>query len=445
MKRKAENSLIIWKDSKDRKPLLLNGIRQVGKTWLLKEFGRTQYTNTVYLNFDKKPEFIELFARTKDPARLIPSIALATDEKILPQKTLIIFDEIQECPNALNSLKYFCEEAAEYHIVAAGSLLGVALSKSTFPVGKIDFIDINPLTFTEFLDGTGNKNFVEYMSQIDKIEPIPEIFFNPLLEKLKEYFITGGLPEPINKWNEELDVPAVQSVLLNILRAYERDFGKHSDDIDVRKISIIWKSLSSQLSKENKKFLYSAAKGGARAREYEDALNWLVDAGLAIKVHRVKKIGLPMAAYEDLSAFKIFLPDVGLLRRTSQLAPSAVVEGDRLFTEFKGALSENYILQSLKNQFEVLPHYLSSNKPKYEIDFLIQIENDIYPIEVKSGRSVKSNSLKKIESEASSSSSLKIRYSLNNLTLDDDILNIPTFMADYTEKLIEIALASKGI
>lgn len=366
---------------------------------------------------------------------------LASSQRIEPEKTLIIFDEVQDCPEVINSLKYFCENAPQYHIASAGSLLGISLAKpSSFPVGKVNSMQIDPMSFTEFLLANGDENLVEYLQSVQSIEPIPEAFFNPLSEKLKMYYVTGGMPESVLMWTQARDVNAMQEALSAIIEAYERDFAKHPETAEFPKISMIWKSIPSQLARENKKFLYKVVKEGARAREYEDALQWLVDARLVHKVFRSSAPGLPLSAYDDLSAFKIYLVDVGLLRRLSQLAPTAFGEGNRLFTEFKGALTENFVLQTLLTQFEVMPRYWSQTNPPYEVDFLIQRDNDIFPIEVKAETNIKSKSLKKFKELFADQVKLRIRFSLDNLKLDSDVLNIPLFMADHTDRLIGLAL-----
>ena len=448
MERLVMKKLLDWKNSKYRKPLILKGVRQVGKTWLLKEFANHYYKNLAYFNFEEHPEYKQFFESTKDVNRILQNLMMASGEIISidsPENTLIVFDEIQECPNALNTLKYFYENTSYYHVASAGSLLGIALSKpASFPVGKVDFLEIMPMTFTEFLLANGDGNLVNYMDTIDRIEPIPEAFFNPLYEKLKMYFITGGMPESVRAWALERDVELMQQVLSNILGAYERDFAKHPDPKDFPKISLIWKSVPSQLARENKKFIYKAIKEGARAREYEDALQWLCDANLTYKIYRSSAPGLPISAYDDLSAFKLYMADVGLLRRQSLLAPSAFGEGNRLFVEFKGALSENYILQTLRNQFEAMPRYWTMNNPRYEVDFLIQRENDIFPVEVKSESNVESRSLQKFKEKYGDNIKLRIRFSLNNLRLDNDLLNIPSFLADYVDKLIGLALTKSN-
>lgn len=441
MERFIIKDLLKWKNSKYRKPLIIKGVRQVGKTWILKEFGRIHYQNVAYFNFDENSEYRQFFYNSKDIKRILQNLMLASGFKIIPEKTLIIFDEVQDCPEVINTLKYFYENANEYHVACAGSLLGITLAKPTsFPVGMVDFMQINPMTFSEFLIANGDENLVEFMDSIRTIEPILDAFFNPLYEKLKMYYITGGMPESVKIWTQEREVDGIQTVLSNILSAYERDFAKYPDIKEYPKISLIWKSIPSQISRENKKFLYKVAKEGARAREYEDALQWLVDANLVSKIYRSTKPGLPMSAYDDLSAFKIYLVDVGLLRRMSMLAPTAFNEGNRLFTEFKGALSENYVLQSLCNQFEVIPRYWTTDNPRYEVDFLIQRENDIIPIEVKAEGNLESRSLKKFKEKYEEKVKLRVRFSLDNLKLDNDVLNIPLFMSDYTDFLISMAL-----
>lgn len=444
MKRLIMSKLLAWKNSPYRKPLILKGVRQVGKTWVLKEFGKLYYKNIAYFNFDENKEYKQFFETTKNVERILQNLMLASGQKIEPENTLIIFDEVQDCPEVINSMKYFCENAPQYHVACAGSLLGITLAKpSSFPVGKVNFMQINPMNFTEFLLANGDENLAKFIEQIDKIEPIPDAFFNPLYEKLKMYYVTGGMPESVLMWAKARDVNAMQETLFEIITAYERDFAKHPKVSEFSKISMIWNSIPSQLARENKKFLYKVVKNGARAREYEDALQWLVSAQLVYKIYRNTTPNLPIAAYDDVSAFKIYLADVGLLRRLAQLAPTAFAEGNRLFTEFKGALTENYVLQALLTQFEVTPRYWSQTNPPYEVDFLIQRENDIFPVEVKSEANINSRSLKKFKELFPNQTKLRIRFSLNNLKLDDDMLNIPLFMADYTDKLIELALKEK--
>lgn len=432
MRRFILDELINWKKSKYRKPLILKGARQIGKTYILKEFGEKEYEGVAYFNFDHDEDLYNLFTDTKDPKRLLEQLSFIYGKAILPEKTLIIFDEIQECPSALNSLKYFQEEANEYHIVCAGSLLGIRLSHTSFPVGKVDFINMYPMTFKEFLTADKCENLVEYMESVNRIEKIPDIFFNQLEEKLKAYFIIGGMPEAVNAWVNEKDIELVNKIQENILKAYESDFSKHTDNREANKISLIWNSIPSQLSKENKKFLYQVIKQGARAREYEDALNWLNDANLIYKIYNLTKTDFPLKAYNDLNSFKIYMNDVGLLRRMVNLDSRIIVEGDRLFEEFKGALTENYVSNMLNNIFDVVPNYYIYDR--HEIDFVIQNKNKIIPIEVKSNKSTNNVSLTRYNEK--NKNEISIRFSMNNLSKDGKILNIPLFMIEYLKKFI---------
>jgi len=436
IRRKALEQMAEWKTKPSRKPLLLTGIRQVGKTWLLKHFGKKYFVDTAYFNFERQEELSQFFRTTRDPGRIIDNLSLVHGRAIQPQKTLIIFDEIQESGEALNSLKYFCEEAPEYAVACAGSLLGVAFGHDkSFPVGKVDFLQVYPVTFSEFLSEEA-PDLYSYLEQIDKPEPIPEIFFNPLCEKLKMYFISGGMPEAVATLLGARDTNATQAVLQSVISSYQLDFSKHVEKKDIPKINYIWNSLPSQLARENKKFLYQAVRPGARAREYEDALLWLSNAGLVTKVYCSEKPGIPLTAYDDLTAFKVYLPDVGVLRRLSLLDPVAFSEGNRMFTEFKGALTENYILSGLTGQFEPIPRYWRSGN-KAEVDFLIQYRNQVIPVEVKSDENIRSKSLAYYKKEYTPG--LSVRFSLRNLKKDEGLINIPLFMVDYARKIIDKA------
>ena len=442
MRRDALSRLRAWKTSPHRKPLILKGVRQCGKTWLLKAFGAEAYEAIAYFNFDEQPELKEFFETTKDTGRLLQNLSFAIGFPIKPGSTLVIFDEIQECNAALNSLKYFHENAPEYHIACAGSLLGVALSRPrAFPVGQVDFIELAPMSFMEFLSANGDDALRAYADGIGAIEPVPELFASQLTEKLRMYFVTGGFPEAVRAWAEERDVSRVQEVLLGLLDAYERDFARHTDPSMFPKLSLIWRSIPSQLAKDNKKFLYKAVREGSRAREYEDALHWLRNAGLIRLTRRVSKPGLPLSAYEDAGAFKAYACDIGLLRRQARLAPSAFTEGDRLFTEFKGALSENYALQALAPQLDAEPGYWTDGKSRYEVDFMIQADNDIYPVEVKSSGNVEARSLRAYGELYRAETPLRVRLSLLNLKLDGQTLNIPLYLADHAVRLIRLARA----
>ncbi|MFN5443051.1 MAG: ATP-binding protein [Crocinitomicaceae bacterium] len=434
MDRIIHKELVNWKNKPNRKPLLVQGARQVGKTYAIKAFGKSDFSQCIYLNFDENPEYKDFFKNTKEVSRIITNIELAFGVKIEPENTLLFFDEIQECNEALNTLKYFYENHPEYYVCCAGSLLGVALSRgNSFPVGKVDFCTMYPLTFEEFLQATDLKLFT-YYQKIERIEPIPSLFFNQLEEKFKIYILTGGMPEAILTYTTTKNTEQVQTVLQNILRAYSLDFSKYSSNKDVVKILHIWNSIPSQLAKENKKFLYQTVKSGARAREYEDALNWLVNAGLVYKIYRSNKPAFPVSAYDDLNAFKIYLLDVGLLRRFANLDPSIVLNGHSLYSEFKGSLIENYVLQSLLSQTEEIPRYWTSENTA-EVDFMLPYKNEIIPIEVKSGENVKSKSLSIYRKNYEPRISL--RFSLKNLNFDDGLLNIPLFLVDKTFHLLE--------
>lgn len=434
MDRIIHKELVNWKNKPNRKPLLVQGARQVGKTYAIKAFGKSDFSQCIYLNFDENPEYKDFFKNTKEVSRIITNIELAFGVKIEPENTLLFFDEIQECNEALNTLKYFYENYPEYYVCCAGSLLGVALSRgNSFPVGKVDFCTMYPLTFEEFLQATDLKLFT-YYQKIERIEPIPSLFFNQLEEKFKIYILTGGMPEAILTYTTTKNTEQVQTVLQNILRAYALDFSKYSSNKDVVKILHIWNSIPSQLAKENKKFLYQTVKSGARAREYEDALNWLVNAGLVYKIYRSNKPAFPVSAYDDLNAFKIYLLDVGLLRRFANLDPSIVLNGHSLYSEFKGSLIENYVLQSLLSQTEEIPRYWTSENTA-EVDFMLPYKNEIIPIEVKSGENVKSKSLSIYRKNYEPRISL--RFSLKNLNFDDGLLNIPLFLVDKTFHLLE--------
>ena len=432
MKRFIMDKLIEWKNSKNRKPLILKGARQVGKTYILKQFGEENYAGVAYFNFDHDEDLYNLFNNTKDPKRILEQLAFIYGKAIKPESTLIFFDEIQECPNALNCLKYFQEEANEYHIVCAGSLLGIRLSHTSFPVGKVEFMNLYPMSFSEFLLADNCENLVDYMKSINSINSVSDIFFNMLEEKLKAYLIIGGMPEVVYSWVNEKDMEKVNKIQDDILISYESDFSKHTTESEANKISLIWNSLPSQLSKENKKFLYQAVKAGARAREYEAALNWLNDANLIYKVYNVSKPALPLKAYNDLSCFKIYMNDVGLLRRMSGIDSRIIIEGNRLFEEFKGAFAENYVLNALTLLYGNKPNYYTFNR--YEIDFILQTKNKIIPIEVKSNKSTNNTSLTRYNEKQENE--LSIRFSMNNFTQDGKILNVPLFLIEYIDKFI---------
>ncbi|RHR58191.1 ATP-binding protein [Parabacteroides sp. AF17-28] len=424
-----------WKSRPDRKPLVLKGARQTGKTWILEHFGRTEFEHVASFNFDKDESLYEIFENTKVPERIIAQLKLHTDSPILPHKTLIIFDEIQECNKALNALKYFCEDAPEYAVVAAGSLLGVALSKGdSFPVGKVEFMELYPLTFKEFLKVNDEKIY-QYIEELSDIVPLPQIVTDKLTEFYRQYLVIGGMPAAVKAFMENKGMEAVKREQKFILDAYALDFSKHAESKDIPRITSIWNSIPSQLAKENRKFVYKMVKPGARARDYEDALLWLENAGLIYRIFCCTKPYLPLKSYDDLSAFKIYISDIGLLRELAGLPPEAVLAGSAIYTEFKGALAENYILQSLVCQLEVLPRYWTSIG-KAEVDFVVQLDMNIIPVEVKSDTRIGGKSLSVYDSIYHPA--YKIRYSLNNLKKDDNLINIPLYLADWTIKLVAL-------
>ncbi|WP_321424283.1 ATP-binding protein [uncultured Bacteroides sp.] len=427
--------LVKWKEDIRRKPLILHGARQVGKTWLLKHFGQQFFEDVAYFNFDEQPDLIDLFNIDKDPNRIIKQLSYLYGRSINPQTTLVIFDEIQECKPALNSLKYFCEQTPEYAIVCAGSLLGVSMARGgSFPVGKVNHLNLYPLTFAEFLQAT-DKSMSDYLNDIDKVAPIPEVFFNRIQEHFNTYMICGGMPSAAYEMVETHDVSRVDTALQEVLNDYRLDFSKHADSRLIPRISHVWDSIPSQLSKENHKFIYQLVRPGARAREYEDAILWLQQAGLIHLTTLNKEPKLPLSAYDDLSIFKIYLSDIGLLRRLAKLSAGSLLSPTSGFTEFKGALAENYILQSLKTQFEVPLRYWTSARSA-EVDFILQDKDYILPIEVKSGTNVYGKSLQIYNTNFQPK--YRIRYSGLNLSKDDNLLNIPLFMSDYTTKIFKL-------
>ena len=435
MNRAVFGKLKKWKMDKNKKPLVVRGVRQVGKTWLVEEFSK-EFETYVKIDFEKQTEYKQLFETTKDPQRLIENISLVTGIKI-DDKTLIFFDEIQCCSDALNSLKYFCEDAPQYNVVCAGSLLGIQLAKG-FPVGKVDFLDVLPMTFEEFLDADNSANLLSYIKGIDTINQIPSLFSGPLSEKLAIYMFIGGMPEVVKCWRDTHDINKCCKIIDNILEAYRSDFGKYAPNIDMPKINLIWDSLTSQLSKENKKFLYKVVKEGARAREYENSLNWLCDASLLSKVYKVKKPNFPLSAYVDRLAFKIYMSDVGLLRQHANIPYNILINKSNLFTEFRGSLTENYILQCLQSVYNQPTYYWSNNN--YEVDFVLQNEDQIIPIEVKAGNNVASTSLKNYIKLHEKETQLAVRFSTNNLSLDGKILNIPLYLAEELPHILKLVI-----
>lgn len=424
MYRSTIEKLYKWKTSKYRKPLIIEGARQVGKTWLMKEFGKQAYENTIYINFDSNSKMADLFATDLDIERLILGIELYSGKKINPDNTLLIFDEVQEVPRALTSLKYFYENAPQYHIICAGSLLGIALHQGTsFPVGKVDFLKLYPLSFSEFLMATGNERFAELLKSQD-YEMITK-FKQTYIEALKLYYFVGGMPEAVLNFAENKDFNVVREIQKRILTAYEQDFSKHAPNEIVPKLRMVWNSIPSQLAKENKKFVYGLVREGGRARDYETAIMWLSDCGLVHKVSRVNAAGIPLKAYEDLKAFKLFIVDVGLLSCMVGLRQSTLIEGNDLFIEFKGALTEQYVCQQLKTIEDLGVYYYTNDRGTCEIDFVVDTGEKIVPVEVKAETNLKAKSLKTYREKYNPE--LSIRTSMSDYKKEDWLLNLPLY------------------
>lgn len=424
MYRIAIEKLYKWKNSKRRKPLIIEGARQVGKTWLMKEFGKQAYADTVYINFDSNSRMADLFSADLDTDRLIMGLELYAGRKINPENTLLIFDEIQEVPRALASLKYFYENAPQYHIVCAGSLLGIALHQGTsFPVGKVDFLKLYPLSFSEFLMATGNERFAELLKNQD-YEMITS-FKQTYIDALKHYYFVGGMPEAVQSFAESKDFNEVRAIQKRILAAYEQDFSKHAPNEIVPKIRMLWNSIPSQLARENKKFIYGLVREGGRAREYETAIMWLSDCGLVHKVSRVNAAGIPLKVYEDLKAFKLFIVDVGLLGCMTGLRQRTLLDGDDLFVEFKGALTEQYVCQQLKTIEDLGVYYYTNDRGSCEIDFVVDTGEQIVPIEVKAETNLRAKSLKTYRERFEPE--LSVRTSMADYKKEDWLLNLPLY------------------
>lgn len=435
MYRTAINELANWKEKQGRLPLILMGARQVGKTWLLKEFGADYFEDVCYINFENPGTVADIFEGSIVPERIIELLGAYHGKKIQPEKTLIIFDEIQEVPRALTALKYFAEEAPEYAICCAGSLLGVTLHQGTsFPVGKVDFLTVNPMSFEEFLMANGEEMLLNWTREHYK-EKMPEMFLEKYLDYLKKYFIIGGMPSAVKAWIETKDFSEVTEIQRKLLLSYENDFSKHAPGNVVPKIHYIWNSIPSQLAKENKKFIYGLAKEGARAREYEDALLWLKDSGLIRRVGLVSGGRLPLRAYEDLKAFKIYFLDVGLLRTACEIEPDIILDSVAVFKEFMGALTEQFVLQELQAA-EIAPNiYYWSEGATSEVDFIFSYKNKIVPVEAKAGLAVHAQSLKvfckKYEPE------IAIRTSLKDYRMDNNLLNLPLYLLWNVKRILD--------
>ena len=432
MQRYALKHLIDWKNKKNHKPLVIQGARQVGKTWLMQEFGKKYYEQVAYINFDVDVKSREIFDVDYDTERLIMDIGLATKTKINAENTLIIFDEIQECPRALTSLKYFRENAPQYDIIVAGSLLGVACHEGTgFPVGKVSFMNLFPLSFEEFLLAMGEGRFVELLNKKDF--KTKKLFNNKYEKLLKQYCYVGGMPEIVQDFVENKDFESVRNLQKEILSAYEEDFTKHIPTNTVAKIRLLWKSIPAQLSKENKKFIYGAAKEGARARDFEAALSWLINSGLVYRVNKITKPDLPITAYEDFNSFKLFVLDVGLLGAMTDLQADTIIDGNRIFEEFKGAIAEQYVLQQFKTIKDLPVFYWSNETSRAEIDFVIQIKSDVVPVEVKAERNLQAKSLKVYIEKFKPN--YAIRTSMADYKKTDNLIDLPLYALENIKNL----------
>lgn len=430
MKRNAIENLITWKADRERKPLVVRGARQVGKTWLMKEFGQTCYDSFVYFNFDEEDELKSIFETNKNPQRIIELLSIIAGEKILPGETLIIFDEIQECPEALNSLKYFKEKANEYHVIAAGSLLGTLLAKpKSYPVGMVNLLDLYPLTFDEFLEAV-EPSLYAYYESIVKEQTIEEIFHNRLLEAYNSYLVIGGMPECVASWVKYRDPAKVSQIQRELIEIYENDFSKHNGSVNSGRILMVFRSIVSQLAKPNEKFMYGAVREGGRARDFEEAIEWLVSAGMLNRVYNVSKIEHPLSAFDKLDAFKLFVFDTGLLKHMAGIDNSAILLKSDY--QFKGQLTENYVLQQLRGQFEIEPRYYSDKNS--ELDFVLQYGTEIIPIEAKGGEDKSAPSFKKYVSDHQPQHA--IRFSKRGYRKDGLITNIPLYLAGKTKELL---------
>jgi predicted AAA+ superfamily ATPase len=427
VKRDLYRELCDWKKSKRRKPLIVRGARQTGKTHLLREFGGKEYEGVAYFNFEEDPRLKNLFAGSLKPAALVEALGVYRKQAIMPGRDLIIFDEIQACNEALNSLKYFQEQANEHHIAAAGSLLGVKLSQPmSFPVGKVNFLDLRPMSFAEFLDAVGESRYRKLIDDASDIEPFPEPFHDDLVDLLKRYLFVGGMPEAVECYARTRDLNEVRMIQKEILNAYVLDFAKHAPTSDIPKLMQVWDSIPAQLGRENRKFQFTALKKTARARDYENAILWLENAGLILRCFLVNKPAQPLSAYVDRSAFKVYALDVGLLGAMSRIMPEILVRGHELFQEFKGAFTENYVAQTLEGMASGGLHYWKNESATAEVDFLWSSQQgDILPLEAKAGINTKSKSLRVYDEKYQPAQLL--RSTLLNLRKDGEILNIPLY------------------
>lgn len=425
MNRLLLSELVVWKNSKNRKPLIIQGARQVGKTWLMKEFGKREFEQVVYLNFESSSRLGDLFSVDFNIERIITVIEIETNQKVIPETTLLIFDEIQEVEKGLTALKYFQELAPNYYIVAAGSLLGISLQKNnSFPVGKVDFMKLYPMSFIEFLENKGEQRLVEQVK--NKNWEVISSFHEKLVYELRLYYFIGGMPEVVANYLENKNLEIVRTLQQKIIIGYENDFAKYAPNEIVPKIKLVWHSLISQLAKENRKFIYGQIKKGARAKDFEMAINWLVDAGLVLKINRIEKPVMPLNAYADFDAFKLFLVDIGLLNAIGNLDKKILLENNSILTEYKGALTEQFVCQQLKIKTDI--YYWVAPNATAEIDFIFQNYNEIIPLEVKAEENLKSKSLKVFVDKFENKNA--IRTSMSKFRIENWLINVPLYAID---------------
>ena len=432
MERTLIHELLVWKEKENRKPLVLKGVRQCGKTYLLKDFGNRYYDNVAYFNFEETDSLISVFEKDYDTKRIILELELFLGKSIKPGATLIILDEIQECGIALTAMKYFCENAPEYHIVCAGSLLGIALHKQlSFPVGKVDFLTLYPMSFSEFLRACGSETLADYVENFKKGDTVPEPIGDKLTTFLRQYYITGGMPEVVSTWQKTNNIEEVERVQQNIINSYELDFAKHAPTKDFPKLTAIWRSIPEQLAKENTKFIFSHVKKGWRSKDLEDALEWLIAAGLVYKVCKIEKPFIPLSSYAYDTSFKLYMADIGILRKLSKLPYEVILDATPNYKEFKGSLTENYVLCELVKSVDETLYYWSSGNTA-EVDFILQSGSEIVPVEVKSERNIKARSLAEYRKKYTPKYSVKT--SMKNETNGEEVLNIPLYLISALER-----------
>lgn len=432
MERTLIHELLVWKEKENRKPLILKGVRQCGKTYLLKDFGNRYYDTVAYFNFEETDSLISVFEKDYDTKRIILELELFLGKSIKPGTTLIVLDEIQECGRALTAMKYFCENAPEYHIVCAGSLLGIALHKQlSFPVGKVDFLTLYPMSFSEFLRACGSETLADYVENFKKGDAVPEPIGDKLTTFLRQYYITGGMPEVVSTWQKTNNIEEVERVQQNIINSYELDFAKHAPIKDFPKLTAIWRSIPEQLAKENTKFIFSHVKKGWRSKDLEDALEWLIAAGLVYKVCKIEKPFIPLSSYADDTSFKLYMADIGILRKLSKLPYEVILDATPNYKEFKGSLTENYVLCELVKSVDDTLYYWSSGNTA-EVDFILQSSSEIVPVEVKSERNVKARSLAEYRKKYTPKYSVKT--SMKNETNGEEVLNIPLYLISALER-----------